>query len=279
MDPTAAERHRIQYSEMHGNLSVYQDGWMAGRRSGLLPWIRPGVIAPTPWELYDLRSDYSQARDLAALNPEKLRELQALFDREAERNQVFPIDSRVAGREHSTPSPPNGRPFFTFYPGATRLYGALSPATCNRTHELRAYVHVEDGAPEGVLVADGGASSGFSLYVQNGRPAYTYNYLRREVTTIRAKEPLPRGASTIVLRFEYDGGGRGLGAKVTLLVNGKAAGEARLAYTVPVAYAYDETFDVGEDSASPVGPYKGPFPFNGRLERVEVEIAREPARP
>jgi arylsulfatase len=261
---------------MHGNLSIYNDGWIAGRRSGLLPWVRPGTIAPTPWELYDLRSDYSQARDLAAANPGKLRELQSLFDREAERNQVLPIDARVAGREHSTPSPPNGRPFFTFYPGATRIYGAQAPATCNRTHEIRAFVDTAAGGADGVLVADGGASSGYSLYIQNGRPAYTYNYFRKEVTSITAAEPLPRGLSTIVVRFEYDGGGRGRGATVTLLVNGKAAGEARLAHTVPVAYAYDETFDVGEDSASPVGPYKAPFPFTGKLERVEVETAREP---
>ena len=273
-DRSAADRHTTQYSEMHGNLSIYNDGWMAGRRSGLLPWIRPGAIAPTPWELYDLRNDYSQARDLAALNPGKLRELQSLFDGEAERNQVFPIDSRVAGREHSTSAPPNGRPFFTFYPGATRLYGAQAPATCNRTHEIRAFVDTTAAGADGVLVADGGASSGYSLYIQNGRPAYTYNYFRREVTTIAAAKPLPRGLSTIVVRFEYDGGGRGRGARITLLVNGKAAGEARLAHTVPVAYAYDETFDVGEDSASPVGPYKAPFPFMGRLERVEVETAR-----
>ena len=119
------------------------------------------------------------------------------------------------------------------------------------------------------------ASSGFSLYIRNGQPAYTYNYFRREITTITAAEPLPPGPSTIVLRFEYDGGGRGRGAKVTLLVNGRVAREARLAQTVPVAYAYDETFDVGEDSASPVGPYKAPFQFTGKLERVEIETARE----
>lgn len=274
-DGSAPDRHKTQYSEMHGNLSIYNEGWVAARRSGLLPWIRTGTIVPTPWELYDRRSDYSEARDLAAANPGKLSELQSLFDREAERNQVFPIDSRVAGREHSTPAPPNGRAFFTFYPGATRLYGAVAPATCNRTHELRAYVDAGEGAADGVLVAEGGASAGFSLYIRNGRPAYTYNYFRREVTTIEGAEPL-RGLSTIALRFEYDGGGRGRGAKITLRVNGKVVGEARLAHTVPVAYAYDETFDVGEDSASPVGAYNAPFPFTGKLARVEVETAREP---
>ena len=126
-----------------------------------------------------------------------------------------------------------------------------------------------------MLVADGGVSAGYALYVKNGRPTYTYNYFRREVTTLAAPDRLPVGRSVIQLHFAYDGGGEGKGATVTLSVNGVKTGEARLAHTVPRVYSYDETFDVGEDSASPVGDYAAPFRFTGTLERLELRS--EPA--
>ena len=119
-------------------------------------------------------------------------------------------------------------------------------------------------------------ASGYSLYVKDRRPTYTYNYFRREVTTIAATDPLPAGTSVITVHFAYDGGGMGKAATVTLTVNGVKAGEARLAQTVPVTYSYDETFDVGEDASSPVGPYSAPFPFTGTLDRVELR-AEPPA--
>ena len=156
------------------------------------------------------------------------------------------------------------------------MYDALAPTTVNRTHTLRAYVDIPAAGADGVLVAQGGASSGYTLYIQNGRPTYLYNYFRREITTVAAPDALPPGRTTIVMHFEYAGGGTGKSAKVTLTVNGKLAAEATLPHTIPVSYAYDETFDVGEDSASAVGPYKAPFPFTGVLERVEVEAQRNP---
>ena len=133
-----------------------------------------------------------------------------------------------------------------------------------------AYVDVPVNGANGVLVAEGGASSGYTLYIKDGRPVYTYNYFRRDVTTISAKEPLPTGKSTIELRFVYEGGGLGKGATITLVVNGKVVDEARLSRTVPRAYAFEETFDVGEDTASPVGPYEAPFVFTGTLEKLEL---------
>jgi arylsulfatase len=121
-----------------------------------------------------------------------------------------------------------------------------------------------------VLVAEGGTASGYALYVKAGQPAYTYNYFRREVTTITAPDPLPPGKARIDLHFEYEGGGEGKGATVTLSVNGRRAGDAHLSRTVPRTFSYDETFDVGEDTASPVGPYEAPFRFTGTIEKVEL---------
>jgi arylsulfatase len=208
--------------------------------------------------------------DLAAREPARLAQLQKVFDEEGRRNQVFPLDARVAERQHPNPPPPGGRAFYTFYPGTTRLYDAVAPATRNRTHTLTAHVEIPAGGAEGVIVADGGTASGYALYLDKGRPTYTYNYFRRQVTTIAASQALPPGPAVISLQFAYEGGGRGKGATVTLSVNGVEARSARLPQTVPVTYSYDETFDVGEDSASPVGPYKGPFPFTGVLDRLEL---------
>jgi arylsulfatase A-like enzyme len=269
---TAPEFHTTQYFEMHGNRAMYSDGWVAAQRTGLLPWVYALGSKGTPpaWELYDLNHDYSEAHDLAGTNPQKLEQLMKLFEVEGARNKVFPIDPRVSGRQHPNPPPPGGRAFYTFYPGATHLYDALAPGTRNRTHTFTAYVDIPAGGADGVLVAEGGTASGYALYIKNGRPGYTYNYFRREVTTVAATDPLPAGKSVIELHFAYDGGGMGKGATVTLIVNGKKVGEARLAHTVPRAYSFEETFDVGEDTASAVGPYEAPFVFSGKLERLEL---------
>jgi arylsulfatase len=274
----APEYRTTQYFEMHGNVSIYHDGWIAAQRTALLPWgyTLTADSPPPAWELYNLSNDYSEAKDVARDYPDRLAELKKLFQLEGERNKVFPIDPRVSGRQHLNPPPPGGRAFYTFYPGAKLLYDAMAPGTRNRTHTFTAYVDIPAGDSDGVIVAEGGVSSGYSLYIKNGRPAYTYNYFRREVTTIAAKEPLPGGKSVIELRFDYDGGGFGKGAKITLLVNGKVVDEARLAHTVPRAYAFEETFDVGEDTASPVGPYDAPFVFAGTLERLELRSGPAP---
>jgi arylsulfatase len=146
----------------------------------------------------------------------------------------------------------------------------------NRSHSFTAYVDVPAGGSDGVLVAEGSSAAGYSLYIKDGRPAYTYNYFRREITTISAKDPLPPGRAIIKLDFVYDGGGLGKCATITLTVNGKKEAEARLQHTVPRAYSFEETFDVGEDSASPVGPYQAPFAFTGKLEKLEVRTGPPP---
>ncbi len=267
----ALERE-TQYFEMHGNRAMYDHGWIAAQRSGLLPWSYTFTNnnGPLPWELYDLDKDYSEANNLAAKYPDKLAQLEKLFDDEAWKNHVYPIDPRIAGRQHPNPPPPGGRAFYTFYPGATHLYDALAPGTRNRTHTFTAYVTIPPGGADGVLVAEGGEAAGYSLYIKDGHPAYTYNYFRLKVTTITSPDKLQEGHSVIELHFAYDGGGLGKGATVTLNVNGKKEGEARLEQTVPRAYSFEETFDVGEDTASPVGPYRSPFPFTGTLEKLEL---------
>ncbi|MBV9145689.1 MAG: arylsulfatase [Acidobacteria bacterium] len=279
-DPAAPEHRTQQYFEMHGNISMYSAGWVAAHRSGILPWtyvLAPGARVPE-WELYNLEKDYSEANDLAAQNPDKLKALESVFDAEAKSNNVYPIDTRIGGgRDHGNASPPGGRSYYTFYPGATHLYGANAPGTRNRTHTFTAYVEMPASGGDGVLVAEGGTGAGYSLYIKDGHPCYTYNYFRREVTTISSPEKLAGGKAVIELNFAYDGGGLGKGAVVTLSINGKKEASAHLSHTVPRAYSFEETFDVGEDTASPVGPYAAPFPFTGTLERLELRAEAPPA--
>ncbi len=275
---SAPEHRTRQYFEMHGNRAIYSGGWVAAQRTGLLPWADTfGADQATPdWELYDLSHDFSEAHNLASTRPDKLEELKRLFEEEAARNQVYPIDPRINGRQHPNPPPPGGRSFYTFYSGGAHLFGALAPATRNRTHTFTAYVQIPAGGADGVLVAEGGTASGYSLYIKDGHPAYTYNYFRREVTTIAGPDRLPPGPAVIGLHFAFEGPEAGGPATVTLTVDGRKVGEARLAHTVPREYSYDETFDVGEDTASPVGPYAAPFRFTGTLQRLEVRSEQPP---
>jgi arylsulfatase len=197
-----------------------------------------------------------------------LKQLQTLFDDEAKRNQVYPLDPRFAGRQ---PRPIGTH--FTYYARTGHLYLSLTPAYENRSHTIAAHVEIPKDGANGVLIADGGSGGGFSLFLKDGKPSYTYNFFGQRVTTITAPDALPPGPAKIVLQFDYDGGGRGKGAVVTLFVNDRPAGQAHLPETVPSAFSFDETFDVGEDSASPVGDYQSPFPFTGVLDRIDLDLA------
>lgn len=266
----APSKRTTQYFEMLGNRSIYHDDWMAAARSGQIPWLPPApdTMLQQPWELYHLSEDYSEANNLAAQYPDKVKQMQAIFDEEAKKNQVYPLNPLWAGRQ----ARPTGT-HFTYYAPTGHLYLSLTPAYENHSHTITAYVDIPRGGANGVLMADGGIGGGFSLFLKDGKPSYTYNFFRQRITTINAPDALPAGPAKIVLKFAYDGGGRGKGAMATLYVNDRQVGQARLPETVPSAFAYEDTFDVGQDSASPVGDYQSPFPFTGVLERVELDIA------
>ncbi|MDI1319923.1 MAG: arylsulfatase, partial [bacterium] len=195
---------------------------------------------------------------------------QALFADEAEKHHVFPLNSTLAGRKSHESSPQDGGATYTYYAGTDHLYNATAPALENRSHTITAYVDIPAAGADGVLLAFGGAPCGFSLFIKDGKPAYTYNYFRQEITTLAAPLALPAGPATIRLQFDYDGGGVGRGATARLLVNDQPVAEGRIIRTVPVEFSYDETMDVGADYATPVGDYSSPFKFTGTLNRVEV---------
>ena len=274
-----------QYFEIFTNRAIYDKGWIACAQH-TLPWrqdLAPGHWEKDKWELYNLDEDFSEADDLAAKYPKKLAQLKALFDQEAKKNHIYPMDDRGAARiAEPKPSPggadPN-RTKFTYYAGASRLPETAAPNTKNRSHRITAEIEMPVKGGEGVIVAEGGKSAGFSLYVQNGKLNYHYNFFERERTNLVSNEPLPAGKSTVVMEFAYDGGGVGKGGQVTIAINDKVVGKARINNTVAGRFGID-TFGVGSDTGSPVtDTYKAPFSFTGTIGSVEIELGPQKLTP
>jgi hypothetical protein len=257
-DPQAPDRRTTQYFEMVGNRGIYHEGWTAVTRHGT-PWLmvdggdRP--FEDDVWELYDTTTDWTQAHDLAAEQPERLAELRQLFVIEAGRHQVFPLDDRVTERENPAVAGRldlhAGRTTIELGPRTGRLTEEAAPNVKNRSHRVTVRLDAA-GEDSGVLVAQGGRFGGWSLYLVGGVPAYAYNRHGRDLTTIRADRALGAGEHEVVLRFDYAGGPPGDGAAVALLVDGAEVGAGELAATTAYYFAFDETCNVGVDRGSPV---------------------------
>ncbi|MFK3820758.1 arylsulfatase [Pseudomonas yamanorum] len=281
-DAKAPTRHTTQYFEIMGNRAIYHDGWVAAARHGL-PWEllgRKGDFENDKWELYDLSKDFSQADDLAAKNPAKLKQLQALFESEAKKYNVLPLDDRFVERGNvpDRPSLSRGREQFTFYPGTVRVPEGTAPNVKARSHTVEAVFEV-DAKTEGVIVAQGG-SAGYTLFVKDGHLVYENNFFGKERDQIKSPEKLPAGK--VVAEFQYThedktfgGGGTGV-----LLVNGKEVARARFAHVPPIRYSATESFDIGRDTGEAVSTdYEGPFPFTGSLEKVDITIQPQQLSP
>jgi hypothetical protein len=217
------------------------------------------------------RSDIGHAKDLAAKHPDKLAEMQALFDAEAHTYNVYPMANDfneivVAERPRLVSGD-----WASYGPGTIRLPEDAAINIKNRSFSLVAEVDNPDDNAEGMLVTLGGETGGYALFVLEGKPTFAYNWLGVEQYTVTASEPLPQGECTIVFDFAYDGGGPGKGGTGTLAVNGKTVAEGRIDKTVPVYFSTDDTFDVGEDWGTPMSDtYEPPFAFTGNLKRVTV---------
>jgi arylsulfatase A-like enzyme len=272
-DANAHPVRQRQYFEVFSNRALYDNGWIACAQH-TFPWRQdyaPGNWESDRWELYNLDEDYSESRDLAAQYPEKLEELKQLFDLECEKYGVYPLDDRGVVRAFLPKPPPGGadpkRKHFTYYPGAVRLPETAAPSTKNRSHRID--IAIAKGG-EGVLLALGGLSAGFVLYVKNGNPIYHYNYFDLERTIIESGLPLPEGASTLSFEFHYDGGGPGKGGEAILYLDNQEVGKQRIERTVFARFGID-TFGVGCDTGSPVcKDYKPPFAFTGAIEKVDI---------
>ena len=274
-DPKAKGHRGTQYFEMFGNRALYHDGWIAVCRHGRLPWMNQGSadFAADKWELYNIDEDFSEANDLAASQPAKLKELQDMFWAEAAKYNVLPLDDRFAERADPSlrPSLIEGRTHFTYFSGAERIPESSSPNIKNRSHILTAYI---DQPGDGVLVAAGGTVGGYTLFVQDGKPTYEYNWFGQARYRIAGPETLPAGKSTVRVEFKYDGDGLAKGGTVAMFVNDRKVAEGRVEKTIFGRFSADETFDTGLDTGSPVSDlYAAPFKFSGALNRIEVDIA------
>lgn len=275
------DQRTTQYFEMVGNRAIYHDGWVAAYFGGRLPWeigkLEANSRAETAtWELYHVAEDFSQSIDLAGQYPDKLKELQALFHAEALRNNVFPINDGLGVDLHasSRPSLTDNRDHFTFYPGNIRLNEFSTVNLKNRSFDITAHLEIAAAGTEGVVICQGGIVGGWSLYVENKRPVYLYNWYGHEHFRIAAEQPLPAGEVTLTLEFAYDGGGFGKGGLARLLVNGAEVAQGRIDKTVPFLFSISgEGLDVGVDTGSPVGAYEHGFPFTGgHIRKVDVHL-------
>ena len=276
----AAERRKTQYFEMFGNRGIYHEGWMASTRHSI-PWDMAAKIPALKddvWELYNVSEDFSQANDLAGKYPEKLKELQAVFMKEAVRNNVLPIDDRrverfvpaIAGRADLL----GGRKSLTVYPGMT---GMMENAFINVKgvhHTITAEVEVKDAKTQGVIIAQAGYFGGWVLYMKDGKVHHEYNFFGLERTNIASTTALAPGKHTIVYEFIPDAAKPGTGGKSILSVDGKKLAEGKIPKTQPFAFSADEGADVGLDGETNVSnDYKqGDNAFTGKINKVTVEV-------
>jgi len=277
-DADAAERHDLQYFEMFCNRGVYHQGWTAVTRHST-PFVM-GAELPAfeddVWELY-APDDWTQSNDLSAENPQKLAELQRIFLIEAVKYNVFPLDDRRVERFNSDMA---GRP--TLVKGNTQLlYGGMGRLSensvlnlKNKSHSVTAEIDVPEGGASGVVIAQGGAFAGWSVYLLDGKLTYCHNMLGMMRFKIGADDPVPAGTHQVRMELAYDGGGLAKGGDVTLFVDGKQVGDGRVEATVPMMYSADETCDVGADTASPVSDdYTADNSrFTGKIAWVQLDI-------
>lgn len=277
-DASAPSPRTTQYFEIFGNRAVYHDGWIASCFHGRLPWVRAQAVPfgdAERWELYNITDDFSQGVDLADQFPEKLAELQAIFDSEARRYGVYPLNDETTSRglPECRPSLLDGATSTTYFAEHVRIPELSTINFKNTSFELTARLELPGDRASGVIICQGGSMAGWSLYLRDGIPSYTYNYVGHEITTITGQRPLAGGPATVGLSFDYDGGGVGKGGTVTITVDGDVAATGRVEKTVPFLFSMSgETLDVGVDTGSPVGPYPPHFRFTGTINRIDVTL-------
>jgi len=281
-DAKVPTKHTTQYFEMLGNRAIYHDGWVAATTPGVTPWDssaevqgRSPAVLDYKWELYKVSEDFSEANDLAAKEPAKLKELQDLFWAEAEKYNVLPIENSRLSRFDvaNRPSLTAGRDTFTYYPGLVRIPEGAAPDLKNKSYQIKAEVVIPEGGAEGMLLTHGGRFAGYGLYLLQGKPVFLYNLAGVARYSVAGKEALKPGKHSILFDFKYDGGGIGKGGVGTIEVDGKTVATGRIERTLAFRLTLDETLDCGEDTGTPVSEdYHAPFRFTGEIQEVSVKL-------
>jgi arylsulfatase A-like enzyme len=270
--------HKIQYFEMMSNRGIYNDGWYANTTPPVPPWV---LNAPMPdvddykWELYNLNEDYSQANDLAAAMPDKLKEMQALFAQEAAKYGVFPLDNSSFARAVAPrPSSTAGQTVFTYSGRLPGIPTGNAPSIIGKSYTITAEVEVPEGGGNGMIVTEGGRWGGYGLYLLKGKPVFNYNMLILAQYRWEGQQPLSAGKHTIVFDFTYDGPGIAKGGTGILKVDGVSVATLTIPNTIAFLTVADETFDVGVDTRTPVNDkdYQVPFEFDGKINKLTFNL-------
>jgi arylsulfatase len=289
-NPEIPSQHREQYFEIFGNRALYKDGWVAAARR-YAPWelftnpaiIYRGSFDTDKWELYHVADDFSEAHDLADKYPDKLKELQQEFDKEARRNDVYPL---VPYPFVGAPTiVPRGKTHFVYFAGVDRIPLAAVPDVSGRSHRITADIDVPEGGAQGVIVAEGGRYGGFSLYVKDGKLVFENNTLNLVHERVASSEALPTGKGTVSVVFTADpapagsrslsvlGAGRPGPGTVQIFIGDRKVAEGRFSKFGAFGSSITETFDLGRDGGSPVSAaYTAPFAFTGKVNKVSIDL-------
>jgi arylsulfatase len=264
---------------MLGNRALYHEGWIAATPPPQPPWLLG--TAPMPplneykWELYNLAEDYSQNNNVAAQNPDKLKELQGLFTEEAKKYQVLPLDNSWLERTVvPRPSAIAGRAEFTYSREVSGVPSSSAPDLVGKSFKITAEVEIPSRGAEGMLNTLGGRFGGYGFYLLNGKPVFVYNLLALEHFRWEGPQALAAGKHTVEFDFKYDGPGLGKGGTGVLSVDGKEVNRKAIPHSIPGIMTIDESFDVGVDTRTPVEDkdYQVPFRFTGNLNKLTIRV-------
>jgi arylsulfatase len=285
----APSRRRTQYFEMFGSRALYHEGWIASAPPLRPPWElstkpeNPDPMNGYTWELYNVKDDPTQYTDLAAKMPDKLRDLKELFTKEGTLYNVFPLDNQVLQRlvtpRPGPASPPRSQ--FSYRGELANVSWGAAPPTLDRSFTITAEVDLPREATEGMLVTQGGRFGGYGFYLLKGKPVFLYNFFDLERTRWEGQEALPGGKHTLVFDWKYDGPGFGKAGTGVLTVDGQEVARKRMEHSIPVIYAWDEAFNVGVDTGTPVDDkdYQVPFPFTGKISQLTIKVGPEQVLP
>lgn len=276
---SAPEQRLTQYFETGGHRAIYDHGWTATAFHGV-PWALSGSVGnfdKDRWELYHVDADFSQSNDLAASNPARLKAMQAIFDAEAVKYNVLPLDDRFVERATNPdrPSANRGRSSFVYAAGSTRITEGSAPPVYQRSHTITANIDVPSGGADGVLIAEGGGSGGYTLFIEDGRPVYEYNFFGHDRYTLSGAGRLPTGKVKIELRYVQGDKAASGGGSAVMLVNGAELASGKVDRVVAGRFSATETLDIGMDLGSVVSrryAEQAPFAYKGTIDSVAIDL-------
>jgi arylsulfatase len=294
----APSRHQTQYFEMMGQWALYHDGWFLSTKVNRAPWMAFGPANPDPLnnqvlELYNLNEDFNQTTDLAAKNPQKVKEMKGIFVAEARKHQVFPMDASVAARIVAPrPNITAGRTEFVYTRPMTGLPQGDSPGLLNASYAITADIEVPQGGAEGMILTSGGRFAGYGFYLLKGKPVFLWNMVDLKRVKWEGPDALTPGRHTVEFDFVYTGKGAGTLAfndfsglgqpgTGTLKVDGKVVATQQMERTLPMILQWDEAFDVGSDTLTGVNDadYTPPFALTAKLNKLTIKVDRPQLSP